>query len=104
MNTATRVDAHSVRITPLPSQHFSWRATVSQSRAGSQWLGRARRPCIIPVEGFFEWKAIKGQTPRAISLATVPPLPAIFSDAMTPIARRRRFVCSRCHQSEISGP
>jgi putative SOS response-associated peptidase YedK len=30
----------------------------------------ARRRCIIPVDGFFEWKAIKGQKPSSLMRET----------------------------------
>jgi hypothetical protein len=49
---------------------------AASCRCGLPRRGGAKRRCILPVHGFFEWKAIKGQKakqPYAIAMKDGPP-------------------------------
>jgi putative SOS response-associated peptidase YedK len=57
--------------TPFASCFRTWRSVAPSIFGCPSFTERRKRRCIVPVDGFFEWKAIKGQKakqPYAIAM------------------------------------
>jgi hypothetical protein len=59
--------------------------SADSSLSGAEETSTMRHRCIVPVDGFFEWKAIKGQRAKQP-----------YAVAMTDFRRRRRVAMTRC--------
>ena len=56
-----------------------------------------RRRCIVPVDGFFEWKAIKGQKPKQ-------PFAIAMKDGSPSTLRGRPSLYCHCRPSALPAP